>query len=55
MAEESWNVGNLENLSFYEDEREIAPDDDDDEGNPEDFDDVRFMISITILFWLLLY
>ena len=43
IAEESWNVGNLDNLNFYEDEREVLPDEDDEDTNPEeaDFDDVR--------------
>lgn len=43
IAEESWNVGNLDNLNFYEDEREVLPDEDDEDANPEeaDFDDVR--------------
>ncbi len=50
IAEESWSVGKLEAQNLYEDEREVLPEEEDDETNPDEneFEEVRGQLSSTL-------
>lgn len=50
IAEESWSVGNLEAQNLYEDEREVLPEEEDDETNTDEneFEEVRWAIIFTL-------
>lgn len=50
IAEESWSVGKLEAQNLYEDEREVLPEEEDDETNPDEneFEEVREQLSFTL-------
>lgn len=59
VAEESWSTGRLEEQNLYEDEREVTPDDDEEDlqtaEEDGEFDEVRnpeewFLNSIVTIF-----